>query len=144
MLLGAGNIVDLYQAAGDTANITANLTSEFLQQLQLQAKTHFNKDLDLSPFIDAANIVVDLLRVTRCTALLTLLRQYSREGLFRVNTVDMQQLQGEVVRVMEVAVLDHYYWLTSVRDERHGEEEKRVSGGGLGGGYRGEGLGGAC
>jgi hypothetical protein len=110
----------------DTEIITPNMTAQFLQRLEDRVKD-LGQDVDLSPFIDLANSVVDILRVTQSTALLTLLRQYSTEGRIVLEEVDMDQLQQEVNRTLQETTLELFYRLTATRDVPHTGESSRVS-----------------
>jgi hypothetical protein len=119
-------ILEIVQTAKDTQTITPDVTSSFLEELQLQL-ARMGLSVDTSPFADDPGMLIDLLRVTYSTELLGLLRQYSTSGSFDLNTVDQQALQQEVQQTLQPATLNLYYKYTSIRDVSEMEEKARVS-----------------
>ena len=109
----------------DTKAITPNMTTQFLQRLESHIKD-LGQNVDLSPFVDLAHSLVDILRVTQSTALLTLLRQYSTKGHIVLEDVDMDQLQQEVNKTLQEKTLELFYRLTATRDVPHTGKSIRV------------------
>ena len=116
MSSGAADYVrHIYDAASDATRIAPEHTEEFLARLETKLR-ELGFNVDLTKFVDVASQVVDLLRVMRADALLTLLRQYADTGSISLEEVDMDQLQREANSVLQPHTLEKFFSFTSSRD----------------------------
>jgi hypothetical protein len=68
-----------------------------------------SQPIDVAPFVRVATDVLNYLRFCRSTALLQLLREFSTTGQLDLQTVDPDELQSEVIKLLNLDNLNRWY-----------------------------------
>jgi hypothetical protein len=116
---------ELYTLYSDAETITEESTAKFLQQLEQQLSANAaaynlqrpgqNMTQTLKEFSAVAADILNYFRERSSQALLSMLRQFSRQGTFTLGDVDPDVLQQEVQQILDVDQLGKYYARMSQR-----------------------------
>jgi hypothetical protein len=101
LLPGAKSLIN---GKADAAAGTATAATE-----PANASSFQGQQIDVGPFVRIATDVLNYLRFCRSTALLQLLREFSATGQLDVQSVDPDELQAEVQRLINLENLNRWY-----------------------------------